>query len=133
MDPITLTRQLVDIESISGNEAAVGNYLYGELCRIGYQTRKLSVEGDRFDVYATSPEQPNPEIVFSTHMDTVPPFIPSSEDAARIYGRGSCDAKGIIAAQVAASERLRREQIYVGLLFVVGEERERVGAKGAHE
>lgn len=133
MDAITLTRQLVDIESISGNEATVGNYLYGELCRVGYQTRRMPVEGDRFNVYATSPDQPNPEIVFSTHMDTVPPFIPSSEDAARIYGRGSCDAKGIIAAQIAASERLRQQKIYVGLLFVVGEERDSLGARVANE
>jgi acetylornithine deacetylase len=133
MDAITLTRQLVDIESISGSEAAVGNYLYGELCRIGYQTRRIPVEAERFNVYATSPEQPNPEVVFSTHMDTVPPFIPSTEDGARIYGRGSCDAKGIIAAQIAASERLRREGIYVGLLFVVGEERDSLGAKVANE
>ncbi len=133
MDAITLTRQLVDIESISGNEAAVGNYLYGELCRVGYQTRQIPVQDDRFDIYATSPEQPHPTVVFSTHMDTVPPFIPSSEDAARIYGRGSCDAKGIIAAQVAASERLRREGIYVGLLFVVGEERDSLGAKVAND
>jgi acetylornithine deacetylase/succinyl-diaminopimelate desuccinylase-like protein len=133
MDAITLTRQLVDIESISGNEDAVGNYLYGELCRIGYQTRRIPVEGERFNVYATSPEQSNPEVVFSTHMDTVPPFIPSTEDDARIYGRGSCDAKGIIAAQIAASERLRREGIYVGLLFVVGEERDSLGAKVANE
>ena len=133
MDAVTLTRQLIDIESISGNEAAVGNYLYGELCRIGYQTRKIAVEGDRFNVYATLPEQPNPRIVFSTHMDTVPPFIPSSEDGDRIYGRGSCDAKGIIAAQVAASERLRRDGIHVGLLFVVGEERDSLGAKVAND
>jgi acetylornithine deacetylase len=133
MDAITLTRQLVDIESISGNESTLGNYLYGELCRIGYQTRRIPVEGDRFDVYATSPEQSHPELVFSTHMDTVPPFIPSSEDASRIYGRGSCDAKGIIAAQVAASERLRREGIYVGLLFVVGEERDSLGARIANQ
>jgi len=133
MDAITLTRQLVDIESISGNEAAVGNYLYGELCRVGYQARRIPVEGDRFNVYATSPEQPNPEVVFSTHTDTVPPFIPSSEDAARICGRGSCDAKGIIAAQIAAAERLRQEGIYVGLLFVVGEERDSLGAKVANE
>jgi acetylornithine deacetylase len=133
MDAITLTRQLIDIESISGNEAAVGNYLYGELCRIGYQTRKIAVEGNRFDLYATVPEQAAPEIVFSTHMDTVPPFIASSEDASRIYGRGACDAKGIIAAQIAASERLRREGIYVGLLFVVGEERDSLGAKTANE
>jgi acetylornithine deacetylase len=133
MDAITLTRQLVDIESISGNEAAVANYLYGELCRIGYQTLRIPVEGDRFDVYATTPEQPNPQVVFSTHMDTVPPFIPSSEDATRIYGRGSCDAKGIIAAMVAAAERLRREGSDVGLLFVVGEERDSLGAKVANE
>jgi len=133
MDAITLTRQLVDIESISGNEAAVGNYLYRELCRIGYQTLRIPVEGDRFDVYATTPEQPNPQVVFSTHMDTVPPFIPSSEDAKRIYGRGSCDAKGIIAAMVAAAERLRREGSDVGLLFVVGEERDSLGAKVANE
>src|SRR3984957_10522711 len=93
MDAITLTRQLIDIESISGNEAAVGNYLYGELCRVGYQTRRMPVEGERFNLYATSPEESNPEIVFSTHMDTVPPFIASSEDSEHIYGRGACDAK----------------------------------------
>jgi acetylornithine deacetylase len=141
MDAITLTRQLIDIESISGNEAAVGNYLYGELCRMGYHTRKMPVEGDRFNVYAILPQpetgsrepEADPRIVFSTHMDTVPPFIPSSEDATRIYGRGSCDAKGIIAAQIAAAERLRKENIYVGLLFVVGEERDSLGAKVANE
>ncbi|HTZ84364.1 MAG TPA: hypothetical protein VMB66_14290, partial [Candidatus Acidoferrales bacterium] len=66
MDAITLTRQLVDIESISGNEAAVGNYLYGELCRIGYHTRKMPVEGDRFNVYAKHEEQSDPAITFST-------------------------------------------------------------------
>jgi acetylornithine deacetylase len=139
MDPVTFTRQLVDIESISGNEAAVGNCLYGELCRIGYRTRKIPVEGDRFNVYAVpeaggaKPEAPDPSITFSTHMDTVPPFIPSSEDANRIYGRGTCDAKGIIAAQVAAAERLRGEGIYVGLLFVVGEERDSLGARVAND
>jgi acetylornithine deacetylase len=133
MDAITLTRQLIDIESISGNEAAVGNYLYGELCRVGYDVRKIMVEGDRFDLYATLPDQPHPEIVFSTHMDTVPPFIASSEDEGRIYGRGACDAKGIIAAQIAACERLRRESVLAGLLFVVGEERDSLGAKVANE
>jgi acetylornithine deacetylase len=133
MDAVTLTRQLVDIESISGNEAAVGNYLYGELCRLGYQTKKMPVEGDRFNVYATWEDHPHPAVVFSTHMDTVPPFIPSSEDAGRIYGRGSCDAKGIIAAQIAAAERLRQQNIYVGLLFVAGEERDSLGAQVANE
>ena len=139
MDAITLTRQLVDIESITGNEAAVGNYLYGELCRLGYHTIKMPVEGTRFNLYATShaerqkPKAASPEIVFSTHMDTVPPYIPSSEDEMRIYGRGSCDAKGIIAAQIAAAERLREKEIHVGLLFLVGEERDSLGAKAANE
>jgi acetylornithine deacetylase len=133
MDAVTLTRQLVDIESISGNEAAVGNYLYGELCRLGWQTRKMPVEADRFNVFATWPDHPQPTVVFSTHMDTVPPFIPSSEDAGRIYGRGSCDAKGIIAAQIAAAESLRQQEIHVGLLFLVGEERDSLGAKIANE
>ncbi len=132
MDAVTLTRQLVDIASITGNEAAVGNYLYGELCRLGYRTRKMPVETDRFNVYATSEEHPHPEVVFSTHMDTVPPFIPSSEDTGRIYGRGSCDAKGIIAAQIAAAERLRQQNIHIGLLFVVGEERDSLGAQVAN-
>jgi len=146
MDAITLTRQLVDIESITGNEAAVGNYLYGELCRLGYHTRKIRVEANRFNLYATAGPQDLsaharkqasnadfPNIVFSTHMDTVPPFIASSEDATRVYGRGSCDAKGIIATQIAAAERLRQERIHVGLLFVVGEERDSLGAKAANE
>jgi acetylornithine deacetylase len=133
MDAFALTRQLVDIESISGNEAAVGEFLYRELCRLGYQTKRMPVEEDRANVYAMSPEQPRPTVVFSTHMDTVPPFIRSSEDGGRIHGRGSCDAKGIIAAQVAAAERLRQQGIYVGLLFVVGEERDSLGARVANE
>src|SRR5579864_5139640 len=133
MDVIALTRQLVDIESITGNEAAVGEAIYRELCRLGYQVKKTPVEGDRFNVFAARPEHPGPVVVFSTHMDTVPPFIPSSEDATRVYGRGSCDAKGIIAIQIAAAEQLRREGIPVGLLFVVGEERDSTGAKVANE
>ena len=132
-DIFALTRQLVDIESITGNEAAVGDFLYRELCRLGYQARKTMVEGTRANVFATLPEQPHPSVVFSTHMDTVPPFIPSSEDAERIHGRGSCDAKGIIAAQIAAAEKLRSEGIPTGLLFVVGEERDSLGAKIANE
>ena len=82
---------------------------------------------------ATRSERPNPEIFFSTHMDTVPPFIASSEDATRVYGRGACDAKGIIATQIAAAERLYSEGIHVGLLFLVGEERDSQGAKVANQ
>jgi acetylornithine deacetylase/succinyl-diaminopimelate desuccinylase-like protein len=133
MDAVALTRQLVDIESISGNEASVGEILCRELLALGYRAVKMPVEDDRFNIYATSVEDGDPAVVFSTHMDTVPPFIPSSEDATKIYGRGTCDAKGIIAAQIAAAERLRKEKIYVGLLFVVGEERDSLGAKVAND
>jgi acetylornithine deacetylase len=133
MDVVALTRQLVDIESITGNEALVGDVVHSELRRLGYHADKLPVEGKRCNVYATSPQQPKPTIIFSTHMDTVPPFIPSSEDATRVYGRGSCDAKGIIAAQIAAAQRLREENVHVGLLFVVGEERNSLGAQVANQ
>ncbi|HVH88037.1 MAG TPA: M20/M25/M40 family metallo-hydrolase, partial [Terriglobales bacterium] len=130
MDPLRLTRELIDIESITGNEAQVGEYLYSLLSRLGYRTEKMSVEGTRNNIYATT--DGTPDLVFSTHMDTVPPFIPSSEDQEKIYGRGSCDAKGIIAAQIAAAERLRSERAKIGLLFVVGEERDSQGAEKAN-
>jgi acetylornithine deacetylase len=132
MDVVSLTRQLVDIESISGNEPEIGEFLHKELSRRGYESKKIVAERNRCNIYATPPKSPRPTIVFSTHMDTVPPFIASSEDATRIYGRGSCDAKGIIASQIIAAERLRTDGVAVGLLFLVGEERDSLGAKVAN-
>jgi len=133
MDMVSLTRQLVDIESITGNEGRAGRFLAEKLAGLGLDVQRMAVEGDRANIYATPPLEPNPAIVFSTHMDTVPPFIPSSEDERAIYGRGACDAKGIIAAQIEAAERLRKEGIPVGLLFLVGEERDSLGAKHANQ
>jgi acetylornithine deacetylase len=133
MDVVSFTRQLIDTESITGNEKNVGEFLFRELAQRGYQSQKMPVEGERFNVTAVRPEQPRPEIFFSTHMDTVPPFIPSSEDSNRIYGRGACDAKGIIAAQISAAEKLHHQGIHVGLLFLVGEERDSQGAKVANQ
>jgi len=130
MDAVRLTRELIDIESITGNEAEVGDYLHGFLAKLGYRTQKMPVEGPRNNVYATL--DGTPDLVFSTHMDTVPPFIASSEDREKIYGRGSCDAKGIIAAQIAAAERLRKKTSKIGLLFLVGEERDSQGAQEAN-
>jgi acetylornithine deacetylase len=91
----------------------------------------MLVEDDRMNVYAHTGGQPR--VVFSTHMDVVPPWFPSSEDNHRIYGRGACDAKGIIAAQIFAAERLRGEGMAVGLLFLVGEERDSMGARLANQ
>jgi acetylornithine deacetylase len=140
IDPVQLTRRLVDIESITYNEGAVGAFLAEFLANRNFSVEKMPVEqhkesrstGERSNVYACVPGQ-IPDVVFSTHMDTVPPFMPSSEDEEFIYGRGSCDAKGIIAAQIAAAERLREQGIRIGLLFVAGEERDSAGAKIANE
>jgi acetylornithine deacetylase len=133
MDVVSLTRKLVDIESITGNEGPVGDVIQSELLALGYDAEKMPVEGARENVWATLPGHAHPAVVLSTHMDTVPPFIPSGEDEENVYGRGSCDAKGIIASQMAAAERLRRERIHVGLLFLVGEERNSLGARVANQ
>lgn len=133
MDPFQLTRQLIDIESISGNEAAVGDFLFAKLKELGFDARKLPVTDTRANVYAAAPGVEKPVVVFSTHIDTVPPFIPSSEDETKIYGRGSCDTKGIIAAMVSACLRLKDEAAPVAMLFVVGEERDSLGAITANK
>jgi acetylornithine deacetylase len=133
MDVVAFTRALVDIESVTGNEGPIGAFLCEQLKQMGYDAQKILAEPERHNVYATQPGRSNPEVVFSTHMDTVPPFIPSWEDSTCVYGRGSCDAKGIIAAQIAAAEKLRERGIHVGLLFLVGEERDSLGAKVANE
>jgi len=133
MDLFALTRRLIDIESITPNETAVGDFLCDELRRRGMEARKMPVAGARANVLATWPAHARPEIVFSTHMDTVPPFIASSEDDGRIYGRGACDAKGIIATQILAAETLHGAGVFVGLLFLVGEERDSIGAKVANQ
>ncbi|HXU15129.1 MAG TPA: M20/M25/M40 family metallo-hydrolase [Terriglobales bacterium] len=133
MDVVAFTRRLIDIESITGNEGPVGKFLAQELLLLGYEVKVTMTEGERANLFATSEQEPSPAVVFSTHMDTVPPFIPSSEDAGRVYGRGACDAKGIIATQIAAAERLKQEGIFVGLLFLVGEERDSLGARIANE
>jgi acetylornithine deacetylase len=133
MDLFALTRKLIDIESTTGQEAAAAELLAGELTQLGYNVERMNVEGDRCNLWATHPGHPRPELVLSTHMDTVPPFIPCSETADRLYGRGSCDAKGIIVAQIAAAEKLKRESIHAGLLFLVGEERDSQGAQTANQ
>ncbi len=133
MDLFALTRKLIDIESITGNEVAVGVALADELQQLGYDVERMPVEGERFNLWATWPGEPNPAVVLSTHMDVVPPFIASSETDDRIYGRGSCDAKGIIAAQIGAADKLKSEGIHVGLLFLVGEERDSQGAQVANQ
>jgi acetylornithine deacetylase len=132
IDVFALTRKLVDVESVTGNEAAAGALLMRELETLHYNVSRMPVEENRFNVWATCTGHASPKVVFSTHMDVVPPWFASSEDEKNIYGRGACDAKGIIAAQIAAAERLRERGIACGLLFVVGEERDSQGAYAAN-
>jgi acetylornithine deacetylase len=130
MNPIQLTRSLIDIESISGNEKPVALFLRDHLEKMGAAVELEDAQPDRPNVFAAWGK---PDVVLSTHTDTVPPFIPSSEDERCIYGRGACDAKGIIAAQIEAASRLRAEGVGdFGLLFVVGEERNSAGAVAAN-
>ena len=130
VDLVALTRALIDIDSTTGRESDAGRWLADYLRRLGFDVTEQPVDDSRFNVIA-GPR--NAEVVLSTHFDCVPPFFPSRIDGGRIVGRGSCDAKGILAAQVAAAEILRREgETRVGLLFVVGEERGSDGAKVAN-
>jgi acetylornithine deacetylase len=133
MDLFELTRTLVEIESITLNEKGVADFLFGLLTEMARRhagnIEKLDVMEDRFNIFAKWGE---PIVTLSTHMDTVPPFIPSREDDEFIWGRGACDAKGIIASMIAASERLLEAGVRnFGLLFVVGEERDSAGAIAA--
>lgn len=133
MDSLTqirLTRELIDIDSTTGREAEAGAFIARTLESLGYQVTRQPVADGRFNVLATLD---TPRLVFSTHFDCVPPFFKSREADGRVYGRGACDAKGILMAQVAAAERLRASgEQRIGLLFVVGEERGSDGAKLAN-
>jgi acetylornithine deacetylase len=130
-DPIQLTTQLMSIESTSGGEGAVIAWLDGYLAERGWRTTRIPVSEGRDDLFATVHDAPL--VTLSTHLDTVPPFIPPTRDDRFIYGRGACDAKGIAAAMICAAERLRDGNMPVAMLFVVGEEVTHDGAHAANE
>jgi acetylornithine deacetylase len=140
VDPIKLTKSLCEIESTTYFEGAIGDFLADYLARQGWEVEKTEVpqpnesatSGPRWNVYGGIKGK-MPDLVFSTHMDTVPPYIPFREDDEFVYGRGVADAKGIIAAQLAAAQQLRDAGYNVALLFVSGEERDSAGAKVANQ
>jgi acetylornithine deacetylase len=126
MDVLELVRSLVSIDSTTGREGPVAEFLAVWLERRGWTVVRQPVDTGRFNVYAHLGQ---PEVVFSTHLDTVPPFIALREDDTWFHGRGTCDAKGLAAAMIAAAEQLRASgEQRTGLLFVVGEEN---GSEGA--
>lgn len=133
MNIFELTRAMVNIESVTENEKRVGDFLFGYLSEMAARTdgkaERIAVAPARDNVFASWGE---PAVVLSTHMDTVPPFFGSNEDDEFVWGRGSCDAKGIIASMIFAAEKLLAAGTRnFGLLFVVGEERNSAGAKAA--
>jgi len=130
MDPFAFTRSLIDIESVTGREKAVGEFLFETLAKLASNTggdvERMDVSPERFNVLAT---WGTPIVTLSTHMDTVPPFFASSADNEFVRGRGACDAKGIIAAMISAAENLLAAGTRnFALLFVVGEEKDSLGA-----
>lgn len=140
VDPVKLTKSLCEIESTTYYEGAVGDFLADFLAGQGWEVEKTPVPqppdsataSPRWNVYAGIAGK-KPDLVFSTHMDTVPPYVPFREDDEFVYGRGVSDAKGIIAAQAAAGRQLRDAGYNVALLFVSGEERDSAGAKVANQ
>lgn len=131
LDPLALARQLIDVPSPTESEFSVGELLEGQLIQLGFETRRHDVSPTRFNLLALAGGKPR--VILNSHIDTVPPWFASREDDDHIYGRGACDTKGIIAAMLAAGERLRERGVTdFAFLFVVGEETDSVGAKSAN-
>ena len=120
----------MEVDSTSGHEAPAIERAEALLQERGWRCLRIPVGSGRDNLLATSGEMP--KVTLSTHLDTVPPFIPPRRDGGRLYGRGACDAKGIAAAMICAAERLRASGVSVALLFVVGEETAHDGARAAN-
>ena len=131
IDPIAFACRLIDVPSPSDSELAIAELLESELTRLGFATQRHDVSDTRFNLLARAGGRPR--VVLNTHLDTVPPWFASSQDDEFLYGRGACDTKGILAAMIAAGERLRARGIDdFAFLFVVGEETDSIGAKTAN-
>jgi acetylornithine deacetylase len=133
IDPVDLAARLMEIDSTSGREEAVIDWTHGFLAGRDWNVRRIPVTSGRDDVLAVpSGLETPPRVTLSTHLDTVPPFIPPRLTSDKLWGRGACDAKGIAAAMICAAERLRDQALPVALLFVVGEEITHDGAHAAN-
>ena len=126
---VEIATWLMSTDSTSGRETALMTAFADALAERGWGVTRIPVSGDRIDVLATAGTAPF--VTLSTHLDTVPPYIPPRRDEGTLFGRGSCDAKGIAAAMLVAAERLRARGRSVAMLFVVGEETTHDGAHAA--
>jgi acetylornithine deacetylase len=131
LDLFRLTKSLIDIPSVTGNEGPLADFLARFLEEEGFRVRTQDIDAGRRNLLAVMEE--SPAVILCTHLDTVPPWFGASEDGLHIYGRGACDAKGIMAAMITAAAGLRDEGTRaIGLLFVVGEETDSIGAQTAN-
>src|SRR5688500_18859900 len=131
LDPVDLTAALMRIDSTSGREGEVMRFAQRTLESRGWTVRRIPVSEGRDNIFASATDASL--VTLSTHLDTVPPFIPPRVEGARVWGRGACDAKGIGAAMMCAAERLRARDLPAALLFVVGEETTHDGAHAANK
>ncbi|CAN3371785.1 hypothetical protein DIRU0_B02344 [Diutina rugosa] len=131
-DIIDLHRQLVEIESIAPNEAGVADYLYDLLKAKGYTVERQNISKGRYNIYAYTGKSRDAKVLVTSHIDTVPPYIPYSRQGSKIFGRGSADAKASVAAQIVAVDQLGLNED-VALLYVVGEEVDGVGMETANK
>lgn len=132
MNVFELTRELIDIPSVTGEEAAIADFLDRYLSKQGFAVTRQAIADNRHNILAQAGHAS--KVVLCSHIDTVPPFMAARENEDFIYGRGACDAKGILAAMIIAAQSLKESGVNnVALLFVVGEETESIGAKKASE
>lgn len=129
--PLELALALMSVDSTSGREGEVIALAEQLLRATGWMTTRIAVGPGRDSLLARSTE--DPRVTLSTHLDTVPPFLPAQVSGDMLRGRGACDAKGIAASMIVAAERLRARQLPVALLFVIGEETTHDGATAANE
>jgi LysW-gamma-L-lysine carboxypeptidase len=98
---VALLRDMLSIYSPSGQEAALADYLVLRLDELGFRARCDEV-GNAVGELGDGPRT----LVLLGHMDTVPGFIPVRQEGDRLYGRGAVDAKGPLAAFIAAAAQV---------------------------
>jgi acetylornithine deacetylase len=125
VNPISLTKELIGISSLTGHEERISKFLGKLLKENGFQIKYIYSGPHRPNLFAFIGK---PKILFCSHLDTVPPYFPPRENKEVVYGRGACDAKGVIAAQIAAGLKLKKEGYPIGFLYLVGEEVDHCGA-----
>lgn len=117
--------EMIKIPSVSGQEKAIGEFIFDKLKSLGgFKAAKQAVKDGNFNVVARKGKS---RTWIVAHMDTVPGEVPFKVTGEKIYGRGSTDNKASVAGAIMAA----RELPDINLLFTVGEEKDFCGAEMA--